>query len=119
MISPSSLLDKEKLKYFENSQLKNLSELVAIFVKILKNLPLSSSDNNLSSFFLKTLKTRSLEKKLFDNFHPNPRSYNFSSWVMCIYHQFEELEDEYCTDQEVKDFVKNVYLKFQNFLNEE
>ena len=39
-IFPSSLRDKEKSKYFKNSQSKNLLELVVIFVKILKNLPL-------------------------------------------------------------------------------
>ena len=60
-----------------------------------------------------------LNLKRIDNFHPNPRSYKFSSWITAIYRQFEELEDEYCTEQEVKDFVKKVYLKFQNFLNEE
>ena len=53
-----------------------------------------------------------LNLKRIDNFHPNSRSYKFSSWVTAIYHQFEELEDEYCTEQEVKDFVKKVYLKF-------
>lgn len=35
-----SILDKEKSKYFENSQSKNLQELLVIFVKILKNRPL-------------------------------------------------------------------------------
>ena len=29
--------------------------------------------------------------------------------------QFEEVEDEYCTEQEVKDYVKEAYLKFQKF----
>jgi len=37
-IFPSSFRDKEKSKYFENSQPKNLPELMVIFVKILKNL---------------------------------------------------------------------------------
>lgn len=53
------------------------------------------------------------------NFHPNPRSYGFSSWTTVIYRKFEELEDEYCTEQDIKDFAKEVYLKFQHFLNEE
>ena len=28
---------------------------------------------------------------------------------------YEEVEDEYCTEQEVKDYVKEAYLKFQKF----
>jgi len=52
--------------------------------------------------------------KRIENFHPNPRSYKFSSWITTIYRQFEELEDEYCTEQEVKDFVKKVYLEDMN-----
>ena len=49
--------------------------------------------------------------KLINNFHPNPRSYEFCSWITAIFHTFEELEDEHCTEQEVKDFVKKVYFK--------
>ena len=52
-------------------------------------------------------------------FQPSPRSDSFASFISSIFRQFEEVEDEYCTEQEVKDFVKKVYLKFQNFLNEE
>jgi hypothetical protein len=57
--------------------------------------------------------------KQIDKFQPSPRSYRFASFIGSIFRQFEEVEDEYCTEQEVKDFVKKVYLKFQNFLNEE
>lgn len=28
---------------------------------------------------------------------------------------YEEVEDEYCTEQEVKDYIKEAYLKFQKF----
>ena len=57
--------------------------------------------------------------KQIDKFQPSQRSYRFASFIGSIFRQFEEVEDEYCTEQEVKDFVKKVYLKFQNFLNEE
>ena len=53
--------------------------------------------------------------KQIDKFQPSPRSYRFASFIGSIFRQFEEVEDEYCTEQEVKDFVKKVYLKFQNF----
>jgi hypothetical protein len=57
--------------------------------------------------------------KLPNLFELDPRSNKFSSWITAIYRQFQELKDEYCTEQEIKDFVKKVYLKFENFLNEE
>ena len=54
-----------------------------------------------------------------EKFEPSTRSYQFASVINSIYRQFEEVEDEYCTEQEVKDSVKEAYLKFQEFLNEE
>ena len=56
-----------------------------------------------------------LDLKRIDNFHPNSGSCEFCSWITAIYRQFEDLEDEYCTKQEVKDFVKKVYLKLNLF----
>jgi len=38
-----------------------------------------------------------------------------ASFIGSIFRQFEEVEDEYCTKQEVKDSVKESDLKFQNF----
>ncbi len=48
-----------------------------------------------------------------DKFQPSTRSDRFASFIGSIYRQFEEVEDEYCTEQEVKDSVKEAYLKFQ------
>ena len=50
-----------------------------------------------------------------DKFQPSTRSYRFASFIGSIYRQFESVEDEYCTEQEVKDSVKEAYLKFQKF----
>lgn len=50
-----------------------------------------------------------------DKFQPSTRSYRFASVIGSIYRQFEEIEDEYSTEQEVKDYVKEAYLKFQKF----
>ena len=54
-----------------------------------------------------------LEK--IDKFQPSTRSYRFASVIGSIYRQFEDVEDEYSTEQEVKDYVKEAYLKFQKF----
>ena len=54
-----------------------------------------------------------IDLKQIEKFQPSRRSYRFASVINSIYRQFEEVEDEYCTEQEVKDYVKEAYLKFQ------
>ena len=63
----------------------------------------------------KRYNTFKLDLKQIDKFQPSSRSYRFASFIASIFRQFEEVEDEYCTERDVKDFVKKVYLKFQNF----
>jgi hypothetical protein len=53
--------------------------------------------------------------KQIEKFQPSTRSDRFASFIGSIYRQFEEVEDEYCTEQEVKDYVKKAYLKFQKY----
>lgn len=50
-----------------------------------------------------------------DKFQPSTRSYRFATVIASIFRQFEGVEDEYYTKQEVKDDVKEDYLKFQKF----
>lgn len=50
-----------------------------------------------------------------DKFQPSTRSYRFATVIASIFRQFEGVEDEYYTEQEVKDDVKEDYLKFQKF----
>ena len=56
-----------------------------------------------------------IDLEQIDKFQPRRRSYRFASVLGLIYRQFEEVEDEYCTEQEVNDYVKEAYLKFQKF----
>ena len=56
-----------------------------------------------------------IDLEYIDKFQPSTRSYRFATVITSIYRQFEEIEDEYCTEQEVKDCVKKAYLKFQKF----
>ena len=56
-----------------------------------------------------------IDLKQIDKFQPSLGSYRFASFMVAIFRQFEEVEDEYCTGQDVKDFVKKVYLKFKIF----
>ena len=59
-----------------------------------------------------------IDLKHIETFQPSTRPYRFASFISSIFRQFEEVEDECCTQQEVKDYVKKVYFKFQNCLNE-
>jgi hypothetical protein len=54
-----------------------------------------------------------------EKFRPSTRSYRFASSIGSIFRQFEEVEDEYCTKQEVKDSVKKFFFKIQKCLDEE
>mmetsp|Transcript_2053 Transcript_2053/g.3302 ORF Transcript_2053/g.3302 Transcript_2053/m.3302 type:complete len:150 (-) Transcript_2053:874-1323(-) len=56
-----------------------------------------------------------IDLEQIDKFQPSTRSYRFASVIGSIYRQFEEVEDEYCTEQELKDDVREKYLKFQKF----
>lgn len=58
-----------------------------------------------------------IDLEQIEKFQPSTRSYRFASVIGSIYRQFEEVEDEYSTERDVKDFVKEFYLKSQN--NEE
>jgi hypothetical protein len=57
-----------------------------------------------------------IDLKQIEKFQSSPtRPYRFASFIGSIFRQFEEVEDEYCTERDVKDFVKEVYLKSQIF----
>jgi hypothetical protein len=50
------------------------------------------------------------------NFELDPKSDGFGRLVTFVYRQFEVLEDEECTEQEVKDIVRDVLRKIQPYL---
>ena len=52
------------------------------------------------------------EFKNFD-FEPDPKSDGFGSLVTSVFRQFEVLEDEECTEQEVKDYVRDILQEIQ------
>ena len=53
--------------------------------------------------------------KQIEKFQPSTRPDRFAGYMGGIFREFEAVEDEYCTEQEVKDYVKEAYLKFQKF----
>ena len=54
--------------------------------------------------------------ELVKNFKYDPKSDGFGSFMTCIFRQFEVLEDEECTEQEVKDYVRNTLQEIQPYL---
>ena len=57
---------------------------------------------------------RDLER--IENLQLGPRSDRFCSFITAIFRQFEVLEDEECTEQEIKDYVRNTLGEIQIYL---
>lgn len=57
-----------------------------------------------------------MDLKRVENLQRDPRSDGFGTLITSVYRQFEVLEDEECTEQEVKDYVRNILQKIQPYL---
>lgn len=55
-----------------------------------------------------------IDLKQIDKFQLSTRWYRFASFMGSIFSQFEEVKDIYCNKRDVKDFVKEVSLKYQS-----
>lgn len=56
-----------------------------------------------------------IDLKQIEKFQPSTRSDRFAGYINAIFREFEAVEEEYCTEQDLKDYVKETYLKFQKF----
>ena len=57
-----------------------------------------------------------IDLKGLKNFQLDPKSDGFGRFVTFVYRQFEVLEDEDCTEQEVKDIVRDALREIQPYL---
>jgi len=57
-----------------------------------------------------------IDLKGLKNFQLDPRSNGFARFITFVYRQFEVLENEDCTKQEVKDIVRDVLREIQAYL---
>ena len=57
-----------------------------------------------------------MDLKRVKNLKLDPRSEGFGSFITAVFRQFEVLEDEECTEQEVKDYVRNTLREIQPYL---
>ena len=75
-------------------------------------------ENAFSVLYRKVCKERDMlriDLEYIDKFQPSGRPYHFGSTMSAIYRQFEEVQDEYTTEQQAKNYVKEKYLEFQKF----
>ena len=56
------------------------------------------------------------DRKRVKNFPLNPKAYGFCSLVAAILREFEVLEDEECTEPEVKNYVQDIFQETQPYL---
>jgi hypothetical protein len=57
-----------------------------------------------------------MDLKRVENLQLDPRSDEFGPLVTSVYRQFEVLEDEECTEQEIKDYVRKTLREIQPYL---
>ena len=65
---------------------------------------------------MKVYDTFEIDLKKLKNFELDPKSDRFGSFITAVFRQFEVLEDEECTEQEVKDYVQNTLREIQPYL---
>ena len=86
------------------------------FVLLMENfvndlLDLEQFEISFSLLWRKTMKENDafqIDLKRIENFQLSPESDKFGSYITCVFRKFEELEDKYCTQQEVKDYVRYI-----------
>ena len=65
---------------------------------------------------MKVYDTFEIDLKKLKNFELDPKSDRFGSFITAVFRQFEVLEDEECTEQEVKDYVRDTLREIQSYL---
>ena len=114
----SELLDYE-IAVEEQIFWTNRGEFFLVMKDFLDNI--INFDEFETAFTLLYYKTREeldmfvIDLKQIEKFQPSTRSDRFAGYINAIFREFEAVEDECCTEQEVKYYVKEAYLKFQKF----
>lgn len=49
-----------------------------------------------------------LNLEALKNFEPSPESEKYTTYITAVYRQFEELDDEICTEQEARDYIVHI-----------
>lgn len=65
---------------------------------------------------MKEDKALQIDLKGLKNFELDPKSDGFGSFITAVFREFEVLEDEECTEQEVKDYVRDTLQEIQPYL---
>ena len=94
------------------------------FVLLMENLVTDSIDMEefetaFSQLWWKTMEqdeALQMDLKRVENLQLDPKSDGFGSFITAVFRQFEVLEDEECTEQEVKYYVQNTLREIQPYL---
>lgn len=94
------------------------------FVLLMENYTHNSIDTEqfeiaFSQLWKETFRAESafqMDLKRVENLQLDPKSDRFGTWVTAVFRQFEVLEDEECTEQELKDYVQNTLREIQPYL---
>ena len=57
-----------------------------------------------------------MDLKRVENLQLDPKSDGFGSFITAVFRQFEVLEDEECTEQEIKYYIQNTLREIQPYL---
>ena len=99
---------------------KNRKQFVLLMDNLIHGLiDMEKFEITLSRLWKETFRADSafqMDLKRVENLQLDPRSDGFGSLVTSVYRQFEVLEDEECTEQEVKDYVQNTLREIQPYL---
>lgn len=58
-----------------------------------------------------------IDLEQIDKFEPSTRSYRFASFIGSIYREFDDVEDDYCTEQDsIKEAIVSTYLNIKKLI---
>lgn len=99
---------------------KNRKQFVLLMENYVQNsIDMEEFETAFSRLWKETFRADSafqMDLKRVENLQLDPRSDGFGTLVTSVYRQFEVLEDEECTEQEVKDYVRNILREIQPYL---
>lgn len=76
-------------------------------------------ENSFSRLHRKTIDAHDrfkIDFEKLEGFQPDPRSNEFGSFMTFVYRKFEALEEDYYTEEQFKDLIRDVRRKIQSYL---
>ncbi len=113
-------LNKYRIMLFDNLFWLRKNQFVSLMEKFINDsIDIEQFEIEFSLLYQRTNKAFEAFKKnlkLLEKLQLDPRSYEyeFSRFIVTIFRMFETLEDEECTEQNLKDSVKTILFRIDN-----